>query len=240
MKRRNAVLARLKVVIGYRWVQVVDVVEADITGKPIQDGRKTKIRRALERCREPVPFGVTHPACFVRAMLHGEHPGPDDCRKGYGRKLHDKDICVSEHQTQAAQSSDQAKRCEMEGEPFVPPRSREIEGRPVEQGEDDWRQNDVSKNWVAGDAVPDALTARHGVVLGHRNARRVDVGGLAAIQIVPGVVVPGVLPPPRCKRSHCQEAACHTDYCVGSAATKERPVTAIMLDDKDAHEKAAG
>src|SRR5436189_4930047 len=80
LKQRVRLVASLQIVIGNARAEMVDMVKADVAGKPLQDLRKFVERTALQRCGGEVPVVAAFPVNSLELMLHVEQP--DSCPAG--------------------------------------------------------------------------------------------------------------------------------------------------------------
>ena len=55
---------------------MVHVVQPDIAGKPLQDGRKLKIRAAVQGSDVETPIVVALPMCLFELVLYVKQPVP--------------------------------------------------------------------------------------------------------------------------------------------------------------------
>ena len=83
MQFRSRIEASLKTVIWNPAIQVMYVVKADASRKPLEDRRKLEVRASAERGRVEIPVAVAFPMGRVELMLHIEQPvtgprGDDD------------------------------------------------------------------------------------------------------------------------------------------------------------------
>src|ERR1700730_13525007 len=92
---------------------------------------------------------------------------------------------------------------------------------------------------MIGDSDQVSTPAPQGPVFRDRHARRVDIQPTcrAPVEIVPATVVPGALPTPEGIGRQRHQAAEAADQLVCPSRTKERAVSAIMLDNENADEK---
>ena len=80
LEKRFRVMAFLETVVGNTGAQVVDVVETDIAGEPLENFGKFVERAPFEGCRCEVPLTFTGPVNILELVLHIEHP--DACGGG--------------------------------------------------------------------------------------------------------------------------------------------------------------
>ena len=66
----------------------MDVVHADIGGKPAQDARQVVMRAAEERRRVQVPGPILGPERVLELMLDVEQPDPDGSSKQCDWEVH--------------------------------------------------------------------------------------------------------------------------------------------------------
>jgi hypothetical protein len=77
-------------------VQVVDVVEADISGEPLQDARHAEIGRAAQRRRHEGPLRLPQPDRRLEAVLHREDPHAHNGRDDHDWHMHGNHALESE------------------------------------------------------------------------------------------------------------------------------------------------
>ena len=68
---------------------MVDVMEADIAGEPLQYRRKFVERTALHTGIEIIPLAVTFPVDLCIVMLNIKHPQTGRCAKEQNQHLRD-------------------------------------------------------------------------------------------------------------------------------------------------------
>ena len=74
LKGRNGVLALLQMIIGNARSYVVNVVQSDVPGKPLEDFRQLEIGAAFERDPHGIPRLVAYPIDGFELMLDIEQP----------------------------------------------------------------------------------------------------------------------------------------------------------------------
>jgi hypothetical protein len=80
-------MARFEPVVRDAGIEVVDVVEADVAGEPLQQARQLEVGAALERRRNRMPGRLPGPERILEPMLDREQPDADDRADGDDRTL---------------------------------------------------------------------------------------------------------------------------------------------------------
>jgi hypothetical protein len=67
---------------------MINVMEADIPGHPLQGLRQFQIGRAVQRRRVKIPFRRAQPMGIVETVPHRKQPDAGNRRQEYDRQLH--------------------------------------------------------------------------------------------------------------------------------------------------------
>lgn len=92
--------AGLEAIVGDAAVEMMDVVQADIAGEPLENFGQAIVAAALETGMDAVPFFMTLPVVRVKLMLNIKHPdadcrGKDDDRQVDHEKVGDAEVVAT-------------------------------------------------------------------------------------------------------------------------------------------------
>ncbi len=232
-------MALLQPIVRDARVQMVHVVKADIAAEPLQHRRQLEMRAAAQRSGGKVPRRLRHPQRVLEAVLHREQPDADGRGDQHDRQLNRHQPVIAEQAPQPGDQHDHRQIGRVHRPTLAPPSLGDVEGQPVEDDEDQRRQQNVRYQRVPAQAVQAAAPAAEHPVLGQGQAGRIDVepARAAPVEVVPDAVVSGMLAPPKGVGRQGQEAAHRPEHMIGAARAKERAMAAIVLNDKDPHQK---
>ncbi len=222
-------------VIGNRRLQMVDVVEPDVAGEPLQDPGQLVERTALERRPGEIPLLAPRPIDAIELMLHIEQPDPGGTGHRRDDHLNQEVGFKTEHPTQRDGHSQngQIRPVHRVTLPF-PGVAR---GEPVEKQEQAGRRDHKQHDRVARQPVRKPFPAGRLEILPHR--QRPHVAHAAPIQVSRMAMVKGVLPSPLMERREHQDTGDESQDGRRPPGFEKRAVAAVMENDERAHQESA-
>lgn len=109
VKHRIRAMAAFEVVVGNPGAEMVDVVEPNIAGKPLQDLRQFVEGAALQGGGGVIPVGAAFPINVLELVLDVEHPDTRATRHGHGNQLDDEISFEAKSATQGGGHGDEGK-----------------------------------------------------------------------------------------------------------------------------------
>ena len=231
----------LQPVIRDAWDQVMQVVEADIAGKPLQHTWQPEVGAAVQGCLYGIPGLPPCPKRGLKSVLHGEDPDADDAGDCDDRQLHQDHRPDAEHQHLGGKDDRQREGCQCTLDRSCPQECGVSQGnryttRKTKGGTNTCEisgcRTSLENQRCNGEKARYSLTVRQ---VG------VDVRSLvSAVENFPGGMVLCVVPSPVCVGGKGYQATNPARGIIGGAGGEERAMAAVVLDDERADDEASG
>ena len=235
---RVLVVAALEPVVGDPGAQVVDVVQADVRGEPLEDLRELQEGRAEEGGVVVVPVLLPVPVGVLELVLHVEQPHPEGARQQGDRELDHQEGHDADCEPRPGQNPGEGRVGPPHGLPLALPGAGHVPREPVLDEEVERGAGTEEHHRVAVESVSDSLHPGHRLVLPHRD--RDDVAEGARVQVPRVRVVDRVRPAPVVVRREREHADHRTRDAGQPAGLEVRPVPAVVLEHEEPHEQARG
>lgn len=211
------------------------VMIADTSGEPSQDCGKLVERPALERSRHKIPVGVVFPVDALELVLDIKQPDTGNVGDIQRNQLDHQKHFPAEQKNNRGRENYQCGVGAIDAAPIGTGRfcSRDAVGN------EDYKERAQQKHdhRVAVKTVLDPLRPR---CLGvFPDSHHPDVPLSPFVEVAGGGVVPGVAGPPAMVGSERQKSGDNTPETVGLLRPEERPVAAVVKDDKYPDQKTA-
>src|ERR1044072_4789632 len=139
---------------------MMDVVEADIPGQPVQDTRHIEPRRSFHRCVGWIPFFAARPTGGLEAMLQRKQPDPDYRSDDHYRDVDRQNFSPFLQYRENTKQRQQRRVGEVDRMALAPPAPWRVEWHAVEHDIDQWRQQHVGDQRMASKAMHQAPPTR--------------------------------------------------------------------------------
>ncbi len=223
-------------VVGDPRAEVVDVVEADAAGHPVEHPGQAVERAARERGRGVVPVLARGPVRPLVLVLHVEEEDAAGGGEEHRGRVDGRDRARPDQQARGGQRHEDGRVGEVNPEDLAPS-SRALRVEPL-LGDQPDRAEHEQDDRVAVDGVLDPAEPREGAVL--LDGERLDVAVAALVQAAGGGVVDGVVLRPLGVGREGQGARDEADQVVGPPRAKEGAVAAVVHDDERSDQEAGG
>jgi hypothetical protein len=215
--------------------QVVDMVDADVSGDPSQDRRKVVVRTAGKGGIGYVPLVLAAPARVFELVLDVEEPHAGHRREKHRGKEHEGKHLPAAEPGEAGQDGRNRRVRRHGAEPVLPSRSHQSDGKPVlkekaVEGHDTEQEQRMTDKPI--EATSDAALR---AILGDRHGRQ--VADPAPVEVARGRVVDRVGFAPHVIGCECDHPDPAPEPVAQAPAAEERSVAAIVLDHEKTHEE---
>ena len=206
------VVAGLEIVVRDARTEVMDVVEADISGEPLEDFGKLVKGASFESSAREVPVVFAFPINAFELVLDVEEPDTGDRRDANGREL-------NEEVGEPSEDQDERDREQADGEIHRPDGSPEVglcagggeafaDDEEVEGGENE--EDERVSHRTVDEALPkgrsEVFVDRHGP----------DIACSASVEVTRGTMVNGVFPFPMTVGREGEDSGDEADDVVGA------------------------
>ena len=217
-------------------LDVVDVVQADAAGEPLQHLRQLVVGTSLQRRSHRVPRLVMCPVHVLVLVLHVEQPHANRTGEESGGQLHPQQRRQPDRQVCDHERRNDARVGEVHAEPFA------FAGAGAEhtiaEHEQDRRANAEHDERVAEHAIEEPLRPRRCQVLVGR--QRPHIADAPAVQVAGSRVMLGVRLLPLVERRQGEQPGDVSHDPVRATRRKEGAVAAIVEDDEQPHQERRG
>jgi hypothetical protein len=127
---------------------VVDVVKANVAGKPLQQRRQSVIRTAVAGRSDEVPLIVRSPVGLLELMLHEEQPAAEPRGKDYDWQMDEEKSLDVDGKRGHAQRDKDSGIGQVHAPAFAPPRAGDAVSKALAKNKQDARADEKHEQWM--------------------------------------------------------------------------------------------
>jgi len=225
----------LQIIIGNARVQMVDVVKTNVAGQPLEHPWQFVKSAALNGGRQKIPLLLRPVIILLVLVLYVEKPEGDRPEAQQYGKMYQENLLPAQDKGKSAVDQHQKQVIEKVGPPdpfpLLQPHERITHGKGQVNHGHAYKLNDRA----AKEAVVPLPPRRTLAVLFRR--QEIDVAPAAVLQLAIMGVMFVVAMAPVLIRNGTEQAGEKADHLVPLSGLQKGLMPAIVLDDKDTHEK---
>lgn len=154
----TGVKAFLQTIVGNGAVEMMDVVQSDITGQPLYDPGQDIVRAAEHASQVKIPVFLMLPIGVFILMLDKEHPATDNGSNSQGWQIDHQEGYNPKSIHGTAKNEGESNIQSYNAFPDFSERQGLPERQPLDDGKMDWNTNDKQYNRIA---IKSVFNARH-------------------------------------------------------------------------------
>ena len=209
---------------------------ADVAGEPMQPARQVVEGAAFDPRALEVPLGMFPPVGVLELVLHVEEPDADGPPNQHDWHLHQQEAAPSQRRAGHGDQHGRGRVRPGYASPLLAPVVWGVPGKSMLDEELPSRAEDQEHEEIPAQPIPHPTpTGRAQVLL---DSQCLEVAEAAPVEIPEGRMVDRVRAAPVVIRHEHEHPEHRAQHVVGAPGTEERSVTAVVLDDEQAHQQA--